>query len=566
MTSLYVLFSISLVVLFQAYVRTEPCDIIENMSCVCHSSMNNGIDQLLCNNQEYVPLNSTVKLLDEIKEKSRTFNSIHLTFFDKEINVNSMFINELSYLFPRTSIATTTKSKLSIKLSFPYFVELNFEDYSFYQLFPEKSNYITVLTLELTSNGQITFSPMAFNQLTVDQMFLHSSSLEPYTFEEIFNNTNIGDLTVEGITPRSNHTYRTNFHGKIRSAKFVKMVETVSSEEFPDYPVRSLTIEAHESRRINATSFVNYRNLHGLHIIRPKFFFDNRSFDGLQYITNLETIELDAETIKDHTFQHVSRIRFFSFGSNVRHLSEHSLDNLNYLTRFDASKILLDQLYPSSKCVLARFIKKQLEINPSIIILPPQAEYCDCIHDFILTLLNLQPDQYYADACADNQQERCQLSQCDVVKNFRLPVSNQTPYQPSIIDGSFVDIINDNQHIPTPSYVHRYPDDSHQIDGSDIDIQNSQTSALKAKTPMDPNAIPGDDYDENSLLTTTVSDEARLISLRNEGLKWIAISLICITILCALLVITLIWLFTYRRAQQHNKNGFKRVPPNGTNV
>jgi hypothetical protein len=54
------------------------------------------------------------------------------------------------------------------------------------------------LTLELTSNGEITFSPMALRQLTVDQMFLHSSSLEPYSFEEIFNNTNIGELTVEG--------------------------------------------------------------------------------------------------------------------------------------------------------------------------------------------------------------------------------------------------------------------------------------------------------------------------------------------------------------------------------
>lgn len=76
------------------------------------------------------------------------------------------------------------------------------------------------------------------------------------------------------------------------------MVETVSNEEFPDYPVRSLIIEAHEARKLNASSFLNYRNLHGLHLIRPKFFFDNRSFDGFQYLTNLEEIQLDAETIK----------------------------------------------------------------------------------------------------------------------------------------------------------------------------------------------------------------------------------------------------------------------------
>ena len=76
------------------------------------------------------------------------------------------------------------------------------------------------------------------------------------------------------------------------------MVEMVSSEEFPNYPVSSMIIEAHEPRKLNASSFVSYHHLHGVHLIRPKSFFDNRSFDGFQYLPNLETIELDAETIK----------------------------------------------------------------------------------------------------------------------------------------------------------------------------------------------------------------------------------------------------------------------------
>jgi hypothetical protein len=76
------------------------------------------------------------------------------------------------------------------------------------------------------------------------------------------------------------------------------MVETVSSDEFPNYPVRAMIIEAHEARKLNASTFISYRNLHGLHLVRPKFFFDNRSFDGFQYLTSLETIELDAETLK----------------------------------------------------------------------------------------------------------------------------------------------------------------------------------------------------------------------------------------------------------------------------
>jgi hypothetical protein len=91
---------------------------------------------------------------------------------------------------------------------------------------------------------------------------------------------------------------------------------------------------------------------------------------------------------------------------------------------------------------------------------------------------------------------------------------------------------------------------------------------LKANTPLDPNAIPVDDYDENSKSTSSVRNipaEERLLALKNEGLKWIALSLVCITILCILLVITLIWLFTCRRSKPSAKNGFQPVP-NSSNV
>ena len=76
------------------------------------------------------------------------------------------------------------------------------------------------------------------------------------------------------------------------------MAEIVSSEEFSQYPVNSMIIEAHEPRKMNASTFMHYYNLNGVHLVRPKFFFDNRSFDGFQYLPNLETLELDAETIK----------------------------------------------------------------------------------------------------------------------------------------------------------------------------------------------------------------------------------------------------------------------------
>jgi hypothetical protein len=101
-----------------------------------------------------------------------------------------------------------------------------------------------------------------------------------------------------------------------------------------------------------------------------------------------------------------------------------------------------------------------------MIILPPQAEYCDCIYDFILTILNQKPDQLYTDLCSDNQQERCQLNECNVVKNFRIPIRSQPAVIPSIDES----IIDNNQDLvtthPLPTYVHRHPSDKHHIDSN----------------------------------------------------------------------------------------------------
>ncbi len=167
----------------------------------------------------------------------------------------------------------------------------------------------------------------------------------------------------------------------------------------------------------------------------------------------------------DNTFQHVTRIRFFTLGQNVRYLSEHSFDHLNYLTRFDLSKVILDQLYPSSKCILARYLQKQEKINPAMIIIPPQTEFCDCVYDFILNLLQKKPEHSYMELCQNTQQERCQLSECDVVKNVRLP-KQQNPINQQIIpsiDESIIDPpivyypINDQTTPRLPSYVPRHP-------------------------------------------------------------------------------------------------------------
>ncbi|CAF0986023.1 unnamed protein product [Rotaria sordida] len=664
----YIIYHILLIIVSVTIVRTKPCNILEDMSCECHSSSNNETEQLNCENH-HKPISTPIQLTNTTLQNPRSFDSFHLTFHAQEFNISATFINQLSYLFPRASPSPSSSSSslvrgiqqrtIKIILTFQDYRQLHFEDYSFYELFGERPGYTTSLSLELTANGHVTFSPMAFNHLTVDRMSLHSSSLEPYSFEEIFNHTKIGSLSVEGCTPRNNNTLGRYFKGNIRSAKFTKMAELVSSEEFPKYPVSSMIIEAHEPRKMNASTFINYYNLNGVNLVRPKFFFDNKSFDGFQYLENLEAIELDAETIKDNTFQHVNRIRFFTLGQNIRYLSEHSLDHLDYLTRFDVSKVVLDQLYPTSKCVLARYLQKQQKSNPAMIILPPQAEFCDCVYDFILNLINKKPEQSYTDLCQNTQQERCQLSECDVVKNFHVPLKENKidQYLVPSIDESIIDTpisfypIDDQTttttratttiatttttiqyqpiqyqpvpyqpiqhqpvhipqhqpvHIPQhqPVHIPRHPpvyhnsqpdDDNYDPNGSSFaDTQviilqpiqlssssprsyfvGSHASSFKVNKPIDPNAIPTDDNDENidsppkihkSQTLHDINDEFHQIAKKNKTLKWISLSLVGITVFSILLVGTIIWFFTYHSPKTQNKAKFQRVPPASSNV
>ncbi|CAF4218335.1 unnamed protein product, partial [Rotaria sordida] len=47
------------------------------------------------------------------------------------------------------------------------------------------------------------------------------------------------------------------------------MIDTVNSEEFLSFPVQSYTIEVHKMRKLDALSFLNYKQLPGLNIVQP---------------------------------------------------------------------------------------------------------------------------------------------------------------------------------------------------------------------------------------------------------------------------------------------------------
>lgn len=106
-----------------------------------------------------------------------------------------------------------------------------------------------------------------------------------------------------------------------------------------------------------------------------------------------------------------------------------------------------------------------------MIILPPQAEFCDCVYDFILNLINKKPEQSYTELCENTQQERCQLSECDVVKKFRFPSKEPTSKQEAIpsIDASISDNpITFNSHPDRfPTYIPRHPPVYHGSNSND---------------------------------------------------------------------------------------------------
>ena len=144
------MYAIVLIIVSLSMIMAKPCDILENMSCECHSSLTNQTETLTCTSF-YVPLNSSIELTNSSLQNPRAFDSFHLTFHTREFNITPMFLNQLSYLFPRTPSPLTSaltgrqQGTIKIILTFQDYLQLTVQDYAFYQLFGEKSDFQTSL-------------------------------------------------------------------------------------------------------------------------------------------------------------------------------------------------------------------------------------------------------------------------------------------------------------------------------------------------------------------------------------------------------------------------------------
>ena len=150
----------------------------------------------------------------------------------------------------------------------------------------------------------IIFDQNTFDNLNINELSIYADSLTS-PFESIFNNTNITHLNIEGAIVTHEPILLKDYTGRIQSLKITRMIDNVNSEEFPPFPVQSYTIEAHKMRTLDALSFINYSQLTGLNIIQPDVSITSKILNGLENISTLKSVSIDAERIADGALKHI---------------------------------------------------------------------------------------------------------------------------------------------------------------------------------------------------------------------------------------------------------------------
>ena len=259
----------------------------------------------------------------------------------------------------------------------------------------------------------IRFDPNTFDRLRVDELSIYADSLSS-PFESIFNRSNITHLNIEGATVNHDPSLQSTFHGHIQSLKMTRMIDTVNSEEFPPFPVQSYIIEAHKMRTLDADSFVNYPQLTGLNLIQPDVSITPKIFQGLEKLTNLRSMSLDAERIANGALKHVKHIQTFVLGSYLKTIDSESLNALQALRQLDVRYVQFATLQGNTSCLLADFINRRRMLGLTVY-LPQENVDCDCIQVFLNTMID-EGDQ--AERCQSLNNDRCLFSSCSIVSEY----------------------------------------------------------------------------------------------------------------------------------------------------
>ncbi|CAF1236925.1 unnamed protein product [Adineta ricciae] len=404
------------------------------------------------------------------------FRTISLEFLtDEHVEIQSNQFDPLAKLFSRTNSA----AQIEIFLRFNGFSQITFHEYSLTSnIFQEKHvnqhldihlipGRINSTEFYTNSDEQFIFSRNCFSGLTVSQLNLYIYSIQDHfpsssSFEQIFNNTNLGELHIHGsIIPPNISPTNDTFQSLIKSLTLHRYVDTIDSNSFPFYPhVLSYTIHSIEAHSMNLSTFLpTYINLRGLEILKPKFEVLINHF-----IPTLDLVSLNIEHVTDQTLLAARHIRYLKFGSRLRSIDPSIFASFSRrLYQLDLSAIDLSQMTIESRCHLLTYFSNnsQSQLN----ILYPQFDNsteCNCDRIFI--------DHLRSDWTLEGStcSKLCSFSDCQVVseyfqekspliveENEQIFILNETIHETNITDEQFaaVDLFADDVDVDMMSFL-----------------------------------------------------------------------------------------------------------------
>ncbi|CAF3850852.1 unnamed protein product, partial [Rotaria sordida] len=379
---------------------TQACDMFVGMTCTCYESID-----IRCTMSKLTPLTFISSYVN------KNFQSIDLKFnSDENIQLDSDYFILLNQLF-----TNTTQYSLTITLRFQNFYSFYAKTGTFRNLFKGINTPYSRLIIELhpLKAKSIIFDHNTFDNIHVNELSIYADSLTS-SFESIFNNTNIMHLNIEGATVTHDPLLLSKFTGQIQSLKVTRMIDIVNSEEFPPFPVQSYTIEAHKMRKLDALSFLNYKQLTGLNIVQPDVSITPKVLNGLENLSNLRSISFDAERIADGALKYVKHIQTLILGSYLKMLDSESINSLISLQQLDVRYVQFSTLQANTSCALADYINRRRMLGLTVY-LPQENIDCDCI---LVFLNNMIDDGLQSIKCQSINNDRCLFSSCSIVSEY----------------------------------------------------------------------------------------------------------------------------------------------------
>ena len=537
---------------------TYSCDVFIGMTCDCYES-----NDLRCTASKMVPLKLSSPL-------TRKFHTIDLKFDSGEmIELERNYFLLLNELLP-----SQTRNTLTITFRFQNFRSFHALTASFSGLFKSITSPNKRLTIELhpVRAKSITFDSNVFDNLHINELSIYADSLTS-PFESIFNNANISHLNIEGAIVTHDPLQLKDFHGHIQSLKITRMIDTVNSEEFPPFPVQSYTIEAHKMRTLDASSFRNYKQLTGLNIIQPDVFISSKILNGLEEISTLKSLSIDAERISDGALKHVKQISTLILGSYLKILDIENLNSLRSLKQLDVRYVQFATLQGTTSCALADFINRRRMLGLTVY-LPDENPDCDCI---LVFLNNMVDDGSQLAKCQSTNTDRCLFSSCSIVSEYFTRKQKEE--------------LNDQQNLNTPPVITPVQPANAPFEPSSIDFDGNDPPYYPDNLPIGQDNInptkgpveydSRDDIDEQEIRPVqveTISTTPMFLFEPDEGenqfstplakrvhpsTKYLVVSWIpfAITAICLFLSLV-IAMIAYVIYHKHRTNSFKLVPQN----